>query len=333
MRLFVFICVVLTGALNLCARAQPVPETPPSKSSPMMIHLKAAVSNAVAKGRQTCALLDVAHDQVSDKMVSSVDKLDEVFARPGDPGDLSKPPLKFRLTAKFKLGEGPQFDPSFGSSIDLPQLKDRLRFFVNNFKLGMLPGDEEPAKQKNLAAGLSLAVLHDHPDRFTFDVGMDLGPLPEPFAVLQYREEKQLGKWKGRFIQQALANVDDHLGELTRVDFYRPFGSNNLFRSTTAAKWTETSKGVEMEQTFLLYIPLRAHHQSLAPSISFFGHKESEWQMDNYRANISYRRPIFRDWLYLTITPQIEFPEDKGFNFTPSIKFGFEGYFGEMPDR
>ena len=333
MKLFVFVLAGLMVALNLAAQAQPPPDKKDTNRCPRMIHLKMAASKVASVRSETGIFMDRAHDRMSDKMVSSIDKVDQLFAKPGDPGDLSKPPLKFRLTAKFQLGEGPQVDPSFGVSLDLPQLKDRLRFFVSNFKLGMLPGDDTAAKEKNLAAGLSLAVLHSHPDRLTFDAGVDLDPYPEPFAVVQYREQWTWGSWKGRFIQQGFANMDDRLGELTRVDFYHAAGSNNTFRSTTAAKWTETSDGVEMEQSFLLYFPLKAHNQSLSPSLGFFGHKDSEWQMDKYRVEVTYRRPIFRDWLYLVVTPEIAFPEDKDFNFTPSVQVGFEGYFGEMPDR
>ena len=135
----------------------------------------------------------------------------------------------------------------------------------------------------------------------------------------------------GRFTQQGFWYAKEGFGELTQVDFERHFGSRQLFRATTAANWTEESAGVEFEQTFIYAQPLPGAHQSLLPSISLFAHKSGSFLMDNYRANVTWRRGLYRPWLILEVTPQIEFPRERDFQFTPSLRIGFEAWFGSLP--
>ena len=46
--------------------------------------------------------------------------------------------------------------------------------------------------------------------------------------------------------------------------------------------------------------------------------------MDSYRYEINYRCPIYEDWIYFTLTPKLEWDDDKDWKTVPLVMFGLD---------
>ncbi|MCX6998140.1 MAG: hypothetical protein NTV49_13915 [Kiritimatiellaeota bacterium] len=281
---------------------------------------------------KTAATMDAARQGLTTKYHGVARYLDSFFKREDAPPDIPKSTARVRLSLRLKDADGLSPSTAFNAKLALPHAEERLHIFADNLKRGTLPGTEDPIlADDRVNAGVRFWLWRQLRTYVNFESGIRLRGIPDPFGQLEFQHQRPWARWIGRFTQQGFGYAKEGLGELSQVDLERHFGTSHLFRATTAATWTEETVGVEFEQTFIYAQPLRGAHRSLLPSVSFFAHKNGPFLMDNYRANVTYRTGFFRPWLLLEITPQIEFPRERDYQFTPSLRIGFEAWFGSLP--
>lgn len=288
--------------------------------------VKGMATNTVRK-------LDSLHDDLNIRMQRVTRSLDSFFKRPDAPEAISNSTARVRLGIKVKDADGISLQSAFNGKIAMPYAEERLHLFADNIKRGALPGAEDPTvRDDGVQVGARLWLLNRLRSHLHLEGGIRFHGIPDPFTQLEFEYERKLDGWVGRFTQDAFYYVKEGAGELTQVDFEREFRDKSFFRSTTAANYTEESHGVEFEQTVFYEYPLPGPHRKVIPSASLFAHKCGPFLMDNYRVNVTYRTGFFRPWLVLELTPQIEFPRERDYTFTPSIIVAFEFWFGSLPE-
>ena len=272
-------------------------------------------------------------DGLDDQYQGVARKLDSFFKRADDLESTNHSTARVRLMLKVQDGETPSPNAAFSGKLALPYAQERLNLFVDNIKRGALPGDENPTLEDNaMQVGAQLSLWDSFRSYLHLQGGIRFHGIPDPFTQLEFEYECKLDGWVGRFSQDVFYYAKERAGELTEVDVEHTFRDKSIFRSTTAANYTEDTAGMEFEQTLSLDMPLAGHCRNLIPSASVFAHKNGTFLMDNYRANITYRRCFYRPWLIFEITPQIEFPRERDYQFTPSIRFCLEVWFGSLPE-
>jgi len=260
-------------------------------------------------------------------------KLDSFFKRADDPESTGHSTARIRLLLKLQDAEAPAPNAAFSGKLALPYAENQLHLFVDNMRRGALPGDETPNyTDESVQVGARWWLLNALRTSLHLEGGIRFHGIPDPFSQLEFEYERKLDGWLGRFTQDVFYYVKEGAGALTQMDFERAFQNKSLFRSTTAASFTEESNGVEFEQSLSYDLPLPGRGRNLIPSASVFAHKNGSFLMDNYRANVTYRTCFFRPWLILELTPQIEFPRDRDYTFTPSLRIGFEIWLGSLPE-
>ena len=283
---------------------------------------------------QTARTLDNTHDDLNARFQHVARQLDSFFKRHDAPDATSNSTVRVRLMLKIQDGDGLSPSAAVKAKMVLPYAEERLNLFVDNIKRGALPGDENPVTgDDTVQVGARVWLLRALRSHLSLEGGVKIHGIPDPFSQLELQYEWKLDGWVGRLTQDGFGYVKEGFGELTQVDVERPFGKKSLFRSTTAAQYTEESYGVEFEQTLICDFTLSGRGRNLIPSASVFAHRCGTFQMDNYRVNVTYRTCFFRPWLILELTPQIEFPRERDYLFTPSIRLGFEVWFGSLPEN
>jgi len=275
------------------------------------------------------------HDNLDNRFQGVCRKLDSFFKRPDDDAAEANggSTARVRMFLKLQDGESPSPNVAFSGKLALPYAEQRLNLFVDNIKRGALPGDENPTLQDNaMQVGAQLSLWESFRSYLHLQGGIRFHGLPDPFTQLEFEYEHKLDGWVGRFSQDVFYYALERGGELTEVDIEHAFRDKSVFRSTTAAKYTEDSDGMEFEQSVSLDIPLSGHCRNLIPNASIFAHRNGTFQIDDYRANLTYRTCFYRPWLIFEIAPQIEFPRERDYSFTPSLRIGFEVWFGSLPE-
>ena len=277
--------------------------------------------------------LDNFHDVLNDHYQGVARKLDSFFKRADDVESTDRSTARVRLLLKVQDAEELSPNTAFKGKLALPYAEERLNLFVDNIKRGALPGDEAPILEDNaMQIGAELSLWDSFRSSLHLQGGIRFHGIPDPFTQLEFEYEYKLDGWVSRFSEAVFYYAKERGGELTEVDFERTFRDKSVFRSTTAANYTEDTSGMEFEQSVSWDIPLAGRCRNLIPNASIFAHKNGTFLMDNYRVNLTYRTCFYRPWLIFEIAPQIEFPRERDYTFTPSILFGFEIWFGSLPE-
>ncbi len=285
--------------------------------------------------------LDTAHDAAFVALNNEARRFDQRFA--ADPQDaLATPDSRFRAAVYVQCtrDNGLQWrvDPDFDADIGCPNFERRLRFFIHSSDLGELPGVDPAERKNNFQAGLRhFAETLD----IQSDLGVKGGLPPRGFAKVEWKPNWGAGDWLFYPRQRVFYETDDGFGELSSFTAARWLLNRTFLKSVSALRWTGESKEFEWEQSLIAgYVRcyLEEKHagkivndqqtaQGISLRASVFGRKSSEWTMDRYRITVVYRRPLHRKWIYLELSPGVEWAEERNWDAVPNIRVGLDVLF------
>ncbi|MGE9289597.1 MAG: hypothetical protein ACQKBT_01325, partial [Puniceicoccales bacterium] len=224
----------------------------------------------------------------------------------------------------------------FKAKIDLPKTQNRLKLIVENVQEDSdpLPGfsrselRQVPGVDDSGNASLRFALIDLMNFDLDFDAGLDLKPEPVPKFRLRGRMSWEWDHWRFRISQYLTYEADDGFGEKTSLDMRRYLGENSWAEVDMAVVRSETSNGFEFGQALSLY-----HRISNRRTIGFRGAVYSQtepWaRVEAVLLRLPYRQKIWKEWMYFTVEPGIDFKRDHNFNADPRILFELEFLFGD----
>lgn len=109
-----------------------------------------------------------------------------------------------------------------------------------------------------------------------------------------------------------------------------------MLRSLSAARYSDETLGIEWEQSFLFGFSPRGNLKGLdtghAVKLSAFGHKTGSGIVDYYRVYYTYRRNIYKQWLFIQLGPEARWRNDDDWNIAPGFRLGFDMLFWVSED-
>ncbi len=319
------------AALLTCAAWGETPPSIGSTNGPPRLARRAA-----AAARHAGDAIENAHETVNRYADWAVLRLDTFFADPADTG--SDPPdytLRLRLTSEFERGEKTKYGSSFATRFALPRLEKKFYIYLDNLRRDALPGRQEQKSEtrtENFNAGVRFDIVRRLASLLSVDGGLYFDPMPKAFAQLRFRHYFLSDPWQGVFTQRGYWKNRTGFGEITSLDFVRKGLFSARGRSNTAVKWAENTDGVEMAQTFSFDELACVFQGRVTPAVSVSGHSAGSTMVDSYAAWITWRRRFIKPWIFINLTPQVEYPRDRDFEFTPSIWIALDLYAGVVPD-
>ncbi len=329
-RLPLIICGMMSNKWDQASRAR-------RTWAPAAALLLAIANGAAGAGNgghflaDTMSDADEYHQLISERVNSAALRIDEWLG--GDSADAeaeNDTMLRARLTLRINQGRAFNIQPALSGHLALPALKKQARIFVDNFARTVVPGreDDRERDREEFRTGLRFDLYRRLRSLLQWDVGVKFNPLPVGFTTLTAMLRRPVGKWHVTLSEQGFWYSDDGFGEISEMDWDYPLASNVLFRSITAAVWSETSKGVEFEQRARTTWTITKEKRYLQFEAGAFAHKSSNAVMDDYRLVLAYSTSAHRNWLFLEIAPQLDFPREKSFDPTPSLRVSVSAYFG-----
>ena len=286
--------------------------------------------------------MDEMHEFIFDQVQSRISQVDSFFVeRPEDalPVPNSRFGAKLLIKVSHDSGIKTELDPDFSADIEIPNIERRLKLYIENSALDDLPGTDPLDRDREILIG-----VRDHSqkkrDYLSFGGGIKWRWPPVLYGEAEagHKFTRENSSIYPR--QKAFWYSDDGFGEMTSLQMDWLVAPKLGARSVTAAKWTETSDGVEWEQSlmwgYFIQGDYRDQHQVFGSRISTFGHKSSTWMMDKYRLRFLYRFPIYKRWIYIEIHPELEYERDEDtgdWDFTPSIGLSTEFLFWGTEER
>ncbi|MBN1512132.1 MAG: hypothetical protein JXB13_08965 [Phycisphaerae bacterium] len=281
--------------------------------------------------------LDRANDAVYRALEVNVERVDGLFAAEGEQVQrVRNSKLRVKLHTRIEERGGPDVSLEPDASVDLylPHLSRRLNLALRSTDIDELPGVDPTEEDSSWLLGVVRTTGRKRAGDLTWGAGAKLKPAPEPYATIGARREFDGIPWYVTPAQKVFWSGDEGFGELTSLSVERLLGPRSGAVSTSAAKWTEETDGVEWEQSVLLaffprgYVRSRRNRQhTVGLKGSVFGHKSGSGVVDRYRVQLGWRRPLRRRWLYLDVVPGVDFDREKDWDELVWIRFGLEVFF------
>ena len=316
-------------------------KVPPEMSSGVVYVPPAGPFAVDAKPSQFSSLstrLDYLHANVQRRVSEPVRFTDAYFAQ--DPeAPMAMPQTQFRLGIYAELRQGKDFElnlaPELDMDIELPNIEQRLRVFVESAKNNALPQASE-IDEKDTGFDVGARKYFDKLD-ISLDAGVRATWLPEAFARITWRDDWRWGPWNVEPEQRLFYETDDKFGFRSSL-----FGTCWVGRDLpfviipdVSVKWASEKKDFEwgasvkfMRVQRLLDERRRGRFIGWDDTAVAQGMKASvtgrDSEAETYRTMLGFRGPLYRKWIYWEIDPGLEWQSDEDFDMTFVVRMGID---------
>lgn len=283
-----------------------------------------------------CEQLDRFHENLYRRLDRPMCKLDSHFAPRGEPLAPAEGSA-FRVRYMVDITHDTNEDVDIDADVHLPNLEKRFHLFLRRLAPSVLPGTDPNSpvageKKKNWFLGLRFPFLPKNMD-IELKSGIKLHNPPVAFVEAEQAYCWQKSSWSISPSQSVFWLSDDGFGEKTSLWACKWLTERHALSSVSSARFTEVSIGLEWNQVIMLGYVIKGNKKSAESSIglraSIFGHHYHEGDVDLYRLDLPLRIPLYRRWIYLQLTPRVDWPyEDdwhREYGFTIELETLFHG--------
>lgn len=248
--------------------------------------------------------------------------------------------VKLALKARYgKYGET-ELEPLAKFRLDLPTLKERLRFTIESEA-----SETQTLEEKNRENTADNEAAKTVEDSTIASFKLQFEEIKNKFNAERWNASTSIGAelefpintfWRNRLsytlpinelwtfnTQQKLYYFhQDGWGESTHFMFQR-LGDEYVFRSNTDAKYIHKEHIMEFAKRFTLLTEL-SPKRAISYQLGILGTNTPNPRVTSYFINSVYRRKLYDEWLFYEMTPELVFPREEHFKATPSLTIKLE---------
>lgn len=284
-------------------------------------------------------LIDVSQQAISYSLLSLSDSIDSFF---GDEELILNHDKKTKaiisLTHTLAERAKPESLVKVRIKLRLPRTKSRLNLVVDNISDELRNNEvsesdfekiQEESQENDLTTSLKYIVQESEKWDISTKAGIKIKIPLDPFTSIRAQRNISFFHWKLTLAQNIFWFQSRGLGEVSRIDFERPVFKKSLFRFSNSASWLKDEDFFRFNHSLTIFQPLN-HQAGLSYSAGISSNSDPRIHLDSYSLSVSYRRRLWRKWLFFDIIPGIQYP--KSINFAPnySMIFRLESIFGDM---
>lgn len=288
--------------------------------------------------------LDQPHEFLSRRVEEYARKLDDFFSDPNRAYDSTGSKLQIRGHKTFFEGGLTESKLDVRASISLPNTQDRFKFILQR---GLEAGTQTAAERDirnvtgstqvtapaapqddNYYLGLKALVAEVLGVTLSAEAGAKFGRPVDPYLRLRAFRDFVFSQWVIRASETPLWKRSEGSSAASEIAGFRPLNDEWQLRITTKATWRSTTNYFDLAQIESLhYTPDKRTAYSF--ELGAFAPSDRSQNLSVYSVTVRARRQIYRDWLYLEITPQILYQEANGFRPVNSLMLQLETLFGD----
>jgi hypothetical protein len=246
--------------------------------------------------------------QVSRQVTQLGRTLDEWMAGEGVGDQLNETYLSVRFNQLYGTFDNYNSKVKIGGRLDLPSVSERWKLIfesdiqeLNTLQENVLDG----ANSGDSVGGIRYQDETDSGWNLSHDVGIRSLAPTDPFYRFRARYSLPLGSAWSVGLDQKLWYYDSRgWGFDTEVAFTRELGVDRFIRIASEANFQDSRDTSQFSQTAALYRTLGAD-ETLGYEFGILGVNKPSIKIDDYYAQMPYRRAIYEDWLFLEVTPQV----------------------------
>ncbi len=230
------------------------------------------------------------------------------------------------IDTRREIGGDVDYKLSGKLKLELPNTNKRMKLLVSSEDDSEYEINKQPI-QSIQNASYSTAVRYILNERTAWKSDIDVGfrgglPL-NPYSRLRARRYGSTFGWQHRVTQSVYYRHIEGWGETTEFRFDKNIISNHLLVFNTEADYLVQNDYFDVSSNITVYHKVD-ESSILASQIGITGDTDKGSMISSYFAGLKYRRLIYRDWVYASINPQIEWNKDREYRRMWVLMFNFE---------
>lgn len=221
-----------------------------------------------------------------------------------------------------------------GGRIDLPRTSERWKLIFESETTEQNSLRDQRLNNINASSftgGFSYELPERNGWRFNHDVGAKSSIPIDPFYRFRIRHDTNFGDdWFFGLSNRLFYYHQDGFGQDTRMFFSREINSQLNFRIETEVNYRHQERLTEFGQSVALFQAL-GEQETLTYEVGLIGRNRPHKTVDNYYAQMLFRKAIYQDWLVMELVPQLLFEDRYGWKADPRVQLNLEIYFFEIP--
>ena len=278
--------------------------------------------------------LDTSEKFISSGINSLAIYLDEFFANEKTDYDSSGSDLRISSYVIFNEGGRVSSSSNINFKLRLPNTEEKFKFVFetdsaeldDNSKQTTTSNQTVDDGEKEYFAGLQAILKDDKHWRFRTSSGIHLTTSLDPFIRFNMDWRDKFGVWDLHWNENPywLGSTGWGLNSLFEID--RKISDSILFRSSSSARWTAILDSFNLSQVFSVSQVL-TNKSAISYQAGVYGVSKPVIATTNYLLSMSYRKNIYKDYLFFEMTPQINYPESENFSPVHSLTFKLDMIF------
>jgi len=301
------------------------------------INAGAALSENPSEEQNKSPLIDRVHREVGTKLDRYAQYFDNFFADKRSNEEAGDTQIRIISSLRYQEGGGIDVTPRVRARLTLPHLKRRVHLLIDtesddistlSDQSVIKPSSNETNEQTSIAIQLAqkstadLGISH----RIGLTLRNDqLNPKARSLVRFTWQASK---RDLVRFTQSIFWERFDGFGQESRFDFEhllrnRDPQQSSLLRLTLRGLNSEASDGYEWSLPLEILTAL-PNQRAYAYGASISGVTGSDSGITNSAVFFRYRQSLWREWCFVDLTPQLEWPKAKGRNTTALVTVSLE---------
>lgn len=255
------------------------------------------------------------------------DRVDRFFGDESIADEGRRTRLRIGAGVRTDVVSGWRMVTDFSLRVALPRIEERWQLFVDE-----LAGEDtfdglsdltRPPVDKEPDVGLRYFLLRDLRMSLSADAGYRFGNPNQAFGRLRGRVRYPRGRWSLDLTQTGTYFTKEGWRSQSDMSWTLPFASAYGFRSFSRVTVDELSSGYTPEQRVALYRTLTVRRAWRLEGRGIWEEMPDPSEIV-YTAEFVYRQLLHRNWLFIEISPGVEYAESRNYDANPFATLKFE---------
>lgn len=224
----------------------------------------------------------------------------------------------------------PNYQAGLNLRLVLPNTRDRFKLLVETDE------NEDEVNETNVLGTTenvtySTAIRVDFKERrhwkTSFDNGVRWAGEPVFFSRVRARRIDYFQTWRTRVLQTISWRTDEEWGARFSASAIRPLDLTRHFRMGFNADYLLNNDFAELDSSFSIFDEL-SPRSAMLYQIGFFGDTEDVSKLTDTVLSVSYRRKIYKHYMFAELVPELAWPIKNDYEMTPAITLLIEMILG-----
>ena len=281
---------------------------------------------------------DAPRDFLAEKFVNFAGDIDRFFGDDRNYQESNKSVFQLDLTRVTGYGGNRKIVLSGRAKLHLPMTEQRLHVLVESDPEKNASGEtaqgQSVINNQVIAPGsVAVAARYEKAEEnrwfYSTDAGIQIRGIatsPNPFTRARVSYSVPFEQWRMKTAETVFWFNSIGLGETTQFDLEHFLSEPVLFRASSNATWLHDKQNFDLRQDLSIYHTLNERN-ALLYQASAIGVSRPQVHVTAYVILLLYRCRLHRDWMFFELSPQLHFPKEMNFRYSPQLNLRLEVLF------